>query len=137
MLIQDTKCYFKISILLSVCWWFDSFFPSKDKKETRNSEAELPLEFLERIFLSIDVNSSSWLQHWCTFPYASVSQTPDNKLKIHHLTGILEMMFFSFTSSMVPVLLKMLKTNSHVSLRLSVAAIANKGLHKKNTSNYV
>lgn len=48
---------------------------------------------MERIFLSIDLNSSSLLQHRCTFPYPSVSQTADNKLKIHHLTGILEMMF--------------------------------------------
>lgn len=64
---------------------FDSDFPSEAEKETRSPEAgrnsQLPLQFLERIFLSTDLNSSSLLQQWCTFPYPSVSQTADNKLE--------------------------------------------------------
>lgn len=39
-------------------------------KPRRNSQ--LSLLFLERILLSTDLNSSNWLQHWCTFPYQSV-----------------------------------------------------------------
>lgn len=39
MLIQDTNATFNISVLLSVFWGFDSYFPSEAKKETSRPEA--------------------------------------------------------------------------------------------------